>query len=61
MIHLRLVIPPANDGNTKPLNAHADTLDPAVLVVAAALGRKIARDLIAATTANDKRPHPDEA
>lgn len=61
MIHLRLVIPPANDGNTKPLNTYADTLHPAILVVAAALGRKIARDLIAEATANDKRSQTDKA
>lgn len=62
MIHLRLAVPPpANDGNQTPLNTYADTLHPAILMVAAALGRKIARDLIAEATANDKRPHPDEA
>lgn len=62
MIHLRLAVPPpANDGNRTPLDAYADKLDPAILVVAAALGRKIARDLIASTTSNDKRPQNDEA
>lgn len=62
MIHLRLAVPPpANDGSQTPLNTYADTLHPAILMVAAALGRKIARDLIAEATANDKRPHPDEA
>ncbi len=61
MIHLRLAVsPPANDGNQTPLDAYADRLDPAILVVAAALGRKIARDLIAAATSNDQRPQTDK-
>lgn len=51
----RFAIPPATNDNCTRRNHLTEKVEPAILVVAAAIGRKIARDLVAAKPANDNQ------